>query len=102
AVSTASYPVDNHVETLGSPAPASTEQAQPVANRPAAPEPEPRVGRGLRRAMQRLGRGITLASMAAKVKEAASDVDVHEVVSNVREFFSDVADAVGDVVDVAG
>ncbi|CBJ30181.1 expressed unknown protein [Ectocarpus siliculosus] len=100
--STASNPVDSHVGTLGSPAPASTEQAQPVANPPAAPEPEPRVGRGLRRAMQRLFRGITLARMAAKVKEAASEVDVDEVVSSVREFFSDVDDALGDVMDVVG
>ncbi|CAN0509261.1 unnamed protein product [Ectocarpus sp. 12 AP-2014] len=102
AVSTASSPVDNHVGTSGSPAPASTGEPEPVANPPAAPEPEARVGRGLRRAMQRLGRGITLASMAAKVNEAASYVDVDEVVSNVREFLSDVTDALGDVVDVAG
>ncbi|CAN0047839.1 unnamed protein product, partial [Ectocarpus sp. 6 AP-2014] len=100
--STASNPADSHVATPGSPAPARTGQAQTVANAPAAPEPEPRVGRGLRRAMQRLGRGITLASMATKVKEAASEVDVDEVVSSVREFFSDVADALGDVMDVVG
>ncbi|CAB1103141.1 unnamed protein product [Ectocarpus sp. CCAP 1310/34] len=98
AASTASNPVDSHVGTPGSPAPASTGEAQPMANPPAAPEPEPRVGRGgLRRAMQRLGRGITLASMVAKAKEAASGVDVDELVSNVGEFLQGVADEMGDV-----
>ncbi|CAM9173950.1 unnamed protein product [Ectocarpus sp. 4 AP-2014] len=102
AASAVSNPVDNHVGTPESPAPASTGQAQSVAIAPAAPEPEPRVGRGLRRAMQRLGRGISLASIVAKVTEVASDVDVDEVVSRVGEFFSDVADELGDVMDVGG
>ncbi|CAM9737291.1 unnamed protein product [Ectocarpus sp. 4 AP-2014] len=91
----------SHVGTPGPPAPANTGPAQPVPNAIPAPEPEPRVGRG-RRAMQRLGRGISLLSIAAKVKEAAADVDMDEVVSSVREFFSDVADALGDVLAVAG
>ncbi|CAB1114105.1 unnamed protein product [Ectocarpus sp. CCAP 1310/34] len=90
AASTAPNTRPSHVGTPGPPAPANTGPAQPVPNALLAPEPEPRVGRG-RWAMQRLGRGISLLSIVAKVKEAASDVDVDEVVSSVVEFFADVA-----------
>ncbi|CAM9539505.1 unnamed protein product, partial [Ectocarpus sp. 8 AP-2014] len=89
AASTAPDPRPSHVGTPGPPAPANTGPAQPARNALPAPEPEPRVGRG-RRAMQRLGRGISLLSIAAKVKETASNVDLDEVVSSFREFFSDV------------
>ncbi|CAN0404016.1 unnamed protein product [Ectocarpus sp. 12 AP-2014] len=99
AVSTAPNTRPSHVGTPRAPAPANTGPAQPVPNVLSAPEPEPRVRRG-RRAMQRLGRWISLLGMAAKVKEAASDVDVSEVISSVGEFISDVAEALGDVVEV--
>ncbi|CAB1096036.1 unnamed protein product [Ectocarpus sp. CCAP 1310/34] len=88
AASTASNPVDSHAGTPGSPAPASTGPAQPVANAPAAPEPEPRVGRG--RKLLRCLRAVPLCScMVANVNEAAS---------HVGEALSDVADALGHVV----
>ncbi|CBJ31582.1 expressed unknown protein [Ectocarpus siliculosus] len=94
AASTVPNTRPSHVETPGTPAPANTGPAQPVPNALPAPGPEPRLGRGRRRAMRRLFRGISLASMVAKVKEAASDVDVDEVVSSVGEFFADVGLAV--------
>ncbi|CAM9737359.1 unnamed protein product [Ectocarpus sp. 4 AP-2014] len=99
--STAPNTHPSHVVTPGPPVPANTGPAQPVPNALPAHGPEPRVGRG-RRAVQRLGRGISLLSIAAKVKEAASDVDMDEVVSSVGKFFSDVADALGNVLAVVG